>query len=228
MMSDKTKKPTKLITIDGPSGVGKTTIGMKLAEHLGWGFLDSGILYRLFALKSLNIDKSISLNKLIKLDMQIDLKGYPEKIYLDGENVAAKLSSEQCSQEASRLAVNPDVRTALLQMQRDFYKVDHGLVAIGRDMGSVVFKNEASLKLYLDASVAERSKRRYNQLQQVDKHVSFVEVNRDLECRDNRDKSRRESPLKIDDSYVVIDSTDLSIDEIMRTILKIWDSLDKP
>jgi len=220
LLSEKMQRQP-LVTIDGPGGVGKTTIGLMLAQRLGWSFLDSGLFYRLLAWQYLNKEEAASLSDVIALGMNIDLSGYPESIILNGQDVKTLLHNEACGQQASQLAGIEEVRAALLSRQRDCYDPEVGLVAIGRDMGSVVFKGTAGLKIYLDASLDERAKRRHDQLQAGDKHVKVETIYRDMELRDQRDQSRAIAPLKVDEDYLVVDSTDLSVDQVVQSIFEL-------
>jgi len=206
-----------VITIDGPSGSGKGTVGELLAKKLGWRFLDSGALYRALALTALKRDVDLtdvfSLKELaINLDIEFILDC---RILLKGQDVSREIRTEECSLAASKVAVLPEIRKVLLKRQRDF-RQKPGLVADGRDMGTVVFP-DAQLKIFLIASQKERAERRYRQLQEQKINVSLHDVFQDLQKRDKRDELR----LKPASDAKVIDTTKLSIDKVLRKILKL-------
>jgi cytidylate kinase len=208
-----------VITIDGPSGSGKGTVGELLAKRLGWHFLDSGALYRALALTALKRDVDLtdmfSLRELaINLNVEFILDC---KIILMGQDISTEIRSVECGLAASKIAIIPEIRKALLDCQRNFRQAP-GLVADGRDMGTVVFP-DAQLKIFLKARQEERAKRRYRQLQQQGINVSLHDVFRDLQKRDKRDKLRDVAPLKPAVDAKVIDTTRLTIDEVLRKIL---------
>lgn len=214
-----------VITVDGPSGSGKGTICRLLAEQLGWKLLDSGALYRLTALAAshhgVNLDDQSTLVVIAAhLDVQFLPKGASEEvqIILEGEEVTQAIRSEGVGRDASVVAAVPAVREALLARQRAFQEAP-GLVADGRDMGTVVFP-QASLKIYLDASVQERARRRYNQLNNKGGSASLEQVLQDLQTRDARDKNRQVAPLRPAADALVLDSTRMSIEEVLQAILE--------
>jgi len=214
-----------VITIDGPSGTGKGTICHLLAAHLGWHFLDSGALYRLLALsaKKKSIEFS-DVNGLVKESTALDLRFTIEEnhrslIYLNGEEVSEAIRDERCGQNASKIAVIPDVRQALLERQRAFASPP-GLVTDGRDMGTVVFPH-AILKIYLYASIEERASRRYLQLKQSGNSVSLAQVVDELKQRDQRDTEREHSPMKPAEDAVLIDTTGQTIDQVFTNVVQL-------
>jgi cytidylate kinase len=216
-----------VITVDGPGGSGKGTVAMRLAEQLGWHFLDSGALYRLVAVSAM--DRGIDatgetlLGKVARdLDVNFGISGDGMVILLDGNYITGRLRAEEVSVFASRIATFPVVRAALVQRQRDFRKPP-GLVADGRDMGTVIFP-DAILKIFLTASAEARAERRYKQLKEKGESVNLSRLFRDIKKRDERDSSRAVAPLKPADDAHVIDSTELSIMEVLK---KIHDLLDK-
>ncbi len=209
-----------VITIDGPSGSGKGTISQLLAKKLGWHFLDSGALYRILALAALkqHIDL-LDAEVLEQLALNLDLQFTNGKIILMGQDVTDEIRSEPCSVAASKVAALPKVRKALLKRQRDFRQAP-GLVADGRDMGTVVFP-DAKLKIFLTASQEQRALRRYRQLQEQGINVSLSDVSDDLSQRDKRDQERTIAPLKPAKDAIIIDTTKLSIDEVLNKVMEL-------
>ena len=211
----------KLITIDGPGGSGKGTVAKILAAKLGWNILDSGALYRLIALISENIKKTDpdSIGKELK-DKSIFFELVKDQYHLffDGKDVTNFIRREEIGIKASDLAHNQNIRNLIKDTQRSFYDPNIGLIADGRDMGSVVFP-EAGIKIYLDASIEERAKRRQIQLKEKGMEVNMRNLISSLEDRDLKDKNRDVSPLLIPEGAKVIDSTNLSIDEVVNKIM---------
>lgn len=211
----------KLITIDGPGGSGKGTVAKILAAKLGWNILDSGALYRLIALISENIKKTDpdSIGKELK-DKSIFFELVKDQYHLffDGKDVTNFIRREEIGVKASDLAHNQNIRNLIKDTQRSFYDPNIGLIADGRDMGSVVFP-EAGIKIYLDASIEERAKRRQIQLKEKGMEVNMRNLISSLEDRDLKDKNRDVSPLLIPQGAKVIDSTNLSIDEVVNKIM---------
>ena len=211
----------KLITIDGPGGSGKGTVAKILAAKLGWNILDSGALYRLIALISENIKKTDpdSIGKELK-DKSIFFELVKDQYHLffDGKDVTNFIRREEIGVKASDLAHNQNIRNLIKDTQRSFYDPNIGLIADGRDMGSVVFP-EAGIKIYLDASIEERAKRRQIQLKEKGMEVNMRNLISSLEERDLKDKNREVSPLLIPNGAKVIDSTNLSIDEVVNKIM---------
>ena len=210
-----------LITIDGPGGSGKGTIAKLLALKLGWNILDSGALYRLIALISENIKKTDpdSIGKELK-DKSIFFELVKDQYHLffDGKDLTNFIRREEIGIKASDLAHNQNIRNLIKDTQRSFYDPNIGLIADGRDMGSVVFP-EAGIKIYLDASIEERAKRRQIQLKEKGMEVNMRNLISSLEDRDLKDKNRDVSPLLIPQGAKVIDSTNLSIDEVVNKIM---------
>jgi cytidylate kinase len=216
-----------VIAIDGPSGSGKGTISRQVALALGWHLLDSGALYRLVAVAAKESGKSnASEDELAEIAASLEVRfgtdeGGSEQIWLAGEEVSARVRAEECGLMASKIAALPTVRTALLELQRGFRKAP-GLVADGRDMGSMVFP-DSRLKVFLTASAKERAKRRHKQLKDKGIDVSLPALSRDIEDRDRRDSERSVAPLRPADGARMLDSSKLTIDEVTQTILE-WAS----
>ena len=210
-----------LITIDGPGGSGKGTVAKLLAAKLGWNILDSGALYRLIALISENIketDPDIIGIELKDKNIFFKLKGDQYHLIFDGKDITDTIRREEIGIKASDLAHNQNIRDLIKDTQRSFYDPNIGLIADGRDMGSVVFP-EAEIKIYLDASIEERAKRRQIQLKEKGMEVNMRNLISSLEDRDLKDKNRDVSPLLIPEGAKVIDSTNLSIDEVVNKIM---------
>ena len=214
---------TPIVTIDGPSGSGKGTISRAVAFRVGWHFLDSGALYRLVALAGLKRglkpdDVQGHARLAASLDVRFDITpDGGERVLLDGEVVTDAIRSEVAGQGASRVAAWPNVRSALLDRQRAFARPP-GLVADGRDMGTVVFP-EADLKIFLTASPEERALRRYKQLKDKGSDVSLAALSREITERDLRDSTRTVAPLKPAPDAEVIDSTGLTIEQVVDRVL---------
>lgn len=212
-----------IITVDGPSGAGKGTLCMQLAKRLGFHLLDSGAIYRVLALAAIHHGVDVeSEEALVPLAMHLDVEFIAEgdlvKVLLEGEDVSKELRKEETGTAASKVAAFPRVREALLRRQRAFATAP-GLVADGRDMGTVVFPN-ADAKIFLDASAHERANRRLNQLQQKGLDGKFDQLLRDIEERDDRDRNRSVAPLRPADDAFVLDSTSLNIDEVIESAMK--------
>ena len=212
----------KIITVDGPSGAGKGTLCYALAEKLGFALLDSGAIYRVTALAALkrhaDLTNETELSDLARhLDIQFVPKNGEVNVLLGGMDVSHLIRTQEVADAASKVAVFPQVRAALLQLQQDFAKND-GLIADGRDMGTVVFP-DAQVKLFLDASAEERAKRRYNQLQNKGISGNFAQILAEIKERDLRDRNRAVAPLKPADDAFLLDSTTLSIDEVIGQAL---------
>jgi CMP/dCMP kinase len=214
-----------ILTIDGPSGSGKGTISRAVAQKVGWHLLDSGALYRLVALAGtrarLAADDPLAHAQLAaRMDVRFgaDAQG-SESVLLDGEEVGREIRSETAGQGASRVAAWPEVRAALLKRQRAFARPP-GLVADGRDMGTVVFP-EALLKIFLTATAEERALRRHKQLKDKGSDVSLAGLSREIAERDLRDETRQVAPLKAARDACVIDSTGLGVGAVVQRVLEL-------
>ncbi|RYG86028.1 (d)CMP kinase [bacterium] len=214
-----------VLTIDGPSGSGKGTISRRVADRLGWELLDSGALYRLVAVGAGRAglpEDDVAAHAAFARSMQVRFSVGPageEQIWLAGEEVTNLVRSEAAGNGASRVAALEPVRGALLQRQRDFARPP-GLVADGRDMGTVVFP-AAQLKIFLTASAEERARRRHNQLKDKGSGVSLAALSREIAERDERDMRRSTAPLKPAEDALVVDSTALDIDQVVAQVMRL-------
>jgi cytidylate kinase len=215
--------PVPVIAIDGPSGSGKGTVCRILAERLGWHLLDSGALYRLTALAGAArglepADEPGHAAVAARLDARFEVnEAGGERVLLDGRDVTRELRAEVTGNMASVVAAMPTVRAALLERQRA-YAVEPGLVADGRDMGTVVFPS-AALKVFLTASAGERARRRYNQLKEKGLAANLAGLSQEILERDRRDSARSVAPLRPAADAVVIDSTGITVDDVVSRIL---------
>ena len=211
-----------VITVDGPSGAGKGTVCARLAQELNWQLLDSGALYRITGLasdrKGLALDdESAVADVAANLDVRFEPTPVGVKVILEGDDVTDQIRTEEVGSLASRVAALPEVRTALLQRQRDFQTLP-GVIADGRDMGTVVFP-QAQVKVFLTASAEERGQRRYKQLTEKGFDASLPALIEDIRARDERDSNRAVAPLKPADDATVIDSTSMTIEEVCNQVL---------
>jgi cytidylate kinase len=228
-MSHESNPSAPVITIDGPSASGKGTISSLVAQALGWQMLDSGALYRLVgyaALKqSIALDDTTSLERIAReLDVRFiaGVNGQETKIYLGDENVTLAIRTEESGKAASTVAAHPQVRSALLARQRAFQQMP-GLVADGRDMGTVVFPG-AALKIFLTASAEERAKRRYKQLMEKGISANLAQLFDEIAERDKRDSQRDTAPLKPANDAVELDTTHMTISEVVDRIIALYGS----
>jgi cytidylate kinase (EC 2.7.4.14) len=212
-----------VITIDGPSGSGKGTVAGLLARELGWHLLDSGALYRLLAFNASNHGVDLTNEELLtKLAAHLDVQfiaaqpGKLQQTILEGEDVSQVIRTETVGAGASMVASLPAVRDALLERQRAFREMP-GLIADGRDMGTVVFP-DAPLKVFLTASAEERARRRYLQLKGKGEDVSLSSLLDEIRARDERDTQRAVAPLKPAADAIQLDSTELSIEQVLQRI----------
>ena len=207
-----------VIAIDGPAGAGKGTVAALVTEHLGWRLLDSGALYRVVALAALRRDADFAQGEaLAAIARNLDVSFGAGAVTVDGSDETLALRKPEVDAAASKVAAVPQVRAALLAAQRGFC-TPPGLVADGRDMGTVVFP-DARLKVFLTASAKERARRRYRQLKDSQPSVSLRAIFEAIEERDRRDSNRPVSPLVPAPDAMPIDSTAMSIGDVVKTVL---------
>lgn len=215
-----------VLTIDGPGGSGKGTVGQRLAKELGWHFLDSGAFYRLLGLAAARLripldreQRLVELARSLRPQFHLAAEDEPVRVLWDGEDVSEALRSEASAQMASTLAVIPAVRQALLDGQRALRQTP-GLVADGRDIGTVVFP-DACLKIFLTASPERRAERRHNQLKRLGVDASLNAILQDMVERDARDRMRSVAPMQPAADAVVIDTSDMDIAQVCGRISRL-------
>ncbi|NPA52229.1 MAG: (d)CMP kinase [Aquificae bacterium] len=210
-----------IVAIDGPAGSGKSTVAKLVAQKLGFSYIDTGAMYRAVAYKLIKDKISVEdvstvldgLNlQFIEVDNQI-------RIILDGEDITDKIRTEQVGKVASQIATIPEVRKALVKLQRNMALQKENAVLEGRDIGTVVFPN-ADLKIFLTAQPEERARRRYIQLKEKGLAVSYEEILKMILNRDKNDTQRKEAPLKPSKDAIILDTTGKSIDEVVDFILE--------
>ncbi|HOW57190.1 MAG TPA: (d)CMP kinase [Smithellaceae bacterium] len=216
-------KKNLIITIDGPAGAGKSTVSKQLARELGYTYLDTGALYRALAYQAIrakiNINDQTQLADLCsRTKVTLANNNGKMKVYVNGEDVGDRIRTEEVSRTASAISTFPVVREALLQLQRDAGAAG-GIVAEGRDMGSVVFP-QADCKFYLDANVEERARRRKDELSGRGVAVEYQEIQKGMVERDKQDSEREIAPLKAADGAIIIDSTALTIEEVVESVMR--------
>ena len=212
-----------VLTIDGPSGAGKGTVSRAVAKKLGWNYLDSGSIYRALAIavleEGLKLDDVAAISELAdKMRLEFEC-GDDLTVFLDGRDITGQLGLEETGNTASIVAAYPEVRAVLLQKQKDF-KQSPGLVADGRDMGTVVFP-DAEFKVYLTASAEERARRRYKQLIEKGIDANIDKITREIQERDQRDQQRKTAPLKKADDALLIDSSELTIEQVIDKVMNL-------
>ena len=213
-----------VITIDGPSGSGKGTVAGMLATKLQWQLLDSGALYRVLALAAdkhaVPLEHEDALEVLaVGLDVEfvVDVESNSQRILLENQDVTDEIRNETVGAHASQIAALPGVRAGLLRRQHEFRQAP-GLIADGRDMGTVVFA-DAPLKVFLTASAEERARRRYLQLKDKGETVTLTSLLEEIRARDERDTNRSIAPLKPADDAIILDSTTMTIEQVLERIL---------
>ena len=221
MVSD---KRAPVIAIDGPSGSGKGTVSTAVASHLGWHYLDSGAVYRVLGF--LAQEKGVALDDvsgLVTIAQSLDVSFRGSEVWLNGKEIRDEIRTEEAGKRASLVSPIPEVRKTLLEWQRSQAR-EPGLVADGRDMGSVVFP-DAFLKIFLTASAESRAERRFKQLRDKGFDVNIRQLFQEITERDERDLRRKASPLKAAEDAVVLDTTDMLIDEVVGEVLGRAESL---
>ncbi|MGR9114553.1 MAG: (d)CMP kinase [Gammaproteobacteria bacterium] len=214
-----------VLTIDGPSGAGKGTVSRAVAKLMGWNYLDSGSIYRSLAIAVLaagvDLQDEAAVTEVAK-DMVLEFECGDELVVkLDGRDITGHLGLESTGHAASIIAAWPEVRKVLLQKQKDFMRLP-GLVADGRDMGTVVFP-DAEFKVFLTASASERAMRRYKQLKEKGIDANLSQITQEIEERDRRDLERKAAPLAMADDALYIDSSSMSIEQVIEEIVKLID-----
>ena len=212
---------THNIAIDGPAGAGKSTIAKILAKELGYVYVDTGAMYRAIAVfymdRCVAYDDEESVNSLIpEIDIRIEYKDGIQQVILNGENVTGRLRTEEVGKMASKTSAYPKVREKLVELQQNLAKTT-SVVMDGRDIGTKVLP-DADLKIYLTASAKARAKRRYDELVQKGEKCDYDVILKDIEERDYQDMHRKESPLTKAADAVEIDSSDMSIEEVINTV----------
>ncbi len=213
-----------IITIDGPSGVGKGTLAFSLAERLEWNVLDSGLLYRLVGYLSSNegletSQEIVQFLKKSKIKLITNLNESICEIELNDKILGKDLRNENIASRASELAKETEIRNAIIKIQRDAYDSEKGLIADGRDMGTIIFP-EAALKVFLQASPEVRAERRANQLKEKGMSVIMHDLLEQIQQRDEEDINRKISPLKPADDSLLIDTSNLSIREVEEKVME--------
>jgi len=213
-----------IIAVDGPSGAGKSTLSRRLARELGLLYIDTGAMYRAVALAcaraGVNTSNAERAGQVAR-HTSIRLEGDPDslRVILDGRDVSEEIRGEAVGREASVVSAVPEVRRELVKRQREMGSVGSGVVLDGRDIGTVVFP-DADVKFFLTAVPEERARRRLDEERAKERGASFEATLADINERDLRDATRDDSPLRIADDAVVIDTTEFSIDEVFRQMLR--------
>lgn len=210
------------VAIDGPAGAGKSTIAKLIAKEKGYIYVDTGAMYRGLAIhflkKGIEPDDVEGIKKACEdAEVSIGYENGVQQIYLNGENITEMLREEAVGNMASRSSAIPEVRAKLLDLQRNLAK-EKDVVMDGRDIGTNILPN-ADVKIYLTASVGTRAKRRYDELTEKGMVCDYDEIARDIKERDERDMNREIAPLKKAEDAVVVDSSDMTIEEVVREIV---------
>ena len=214
----------KAIAVDGPAGAGKSTIVKKISQMINYKYIDTGAMYRTVGLKVLNMGLSTKIREdvisvLENLDMKIEFEDDKQIVYLDGINVNDKIRTQEVSKGSSEVAVFKEVRIKLVEIQRELSKSEN-IIMDGRDIGTNVLPH-ADYKIYLTASVESRAKRRFEDLQKEGIQIPFEDVEKTIKERDYQDTNRKFAPLSVAKDAIVIDTTDMTIDDVVNRILSI-------
>jgi cytidylate kinase len=219
------RDPAPVLTVDGPGGVGKGTISQIIAGRLGWHYLDSGALYRVVGLaaadRGADLQDTAAIAQLagaVRIDFEPQPDGSPARVFLDGKDISDRVRTEGAGRLASIAAAIPEVRTALLAVQRRF-RAFPGLVTDGRDMGTTIFP-DATLKIFLTASPEIRAERRYKQLKEKGLHANLCKLQGEIRDRDLRDSTRATSPLVPAADAEILDTSSMSIGDVVAHISK--------
>jgi cytidylate kinase len=212
-----------IITIDGPAGSGKSTLARNLANRLGYRYIDTGAFYRAFTLKAMKAgvdmeDEALLLRLLQDTSIELRNCGGVTRVFLDGEDVSEAIRTPEVTRNIHYVANRPRLREGLVEQQR-LAAEGVSAVAEGRDTGTVVFPN-AERKFYLDAQVEERARRRYLELLNTTRGITYQDVLEELKRRDERDTSRDASPLKMGKDFIYFDTTGLTPEEVVEALLK--------
>lgn len=214
----------QVIAVDGPSGAGKSSVAKRVAQALGYRYLDTGALYRALAWKAIksglrpqDTQYIVDMARSTRIDLQ--QQNGEQRVLVDGEDVTERIRTPEVANLASPISAIPEVRQILLGWQRDFAK-QGGTVAEGRDTGTVVFPN-AAVKIFLTASLDERARRRHKELLERGVDISFQQVKLDIEARDQRDSTRRIAPLRPAPDAVIIDTENMTLEQVVEEVLKI-------
>ncbi|MDX1682901.1 MAG: (d)CMP kinase, partial [Phycisphaeraceae bacterium] len=205
-----------IVTLDGPAGTGKSSVAVRLADRLGVDYLDTGAMYRAVAAWAVDegIDTAAVAERVGELTIDVDASVDPVRVSVDGRDVSGRIREDDVTAAVSEVAQLPEVREALVAAQQRIGQTGRGLVTEGRDQGTVVFPN-ATIKFYLDADAEERARRRVGQLAESGREADVEEVKQQIEARDERDRSRDVGPLKCPTDAVVIDTSELTLEEVV-------------
>lgn len=218
-------KKNFVIAIDGPAGAGKSTVAKLVAKRLGFLYVDTGAMYRALTLKALKFkldlnDKSSLIEMAKKSKIELIQNDDCYRVFINGEEITKEIRKEEVSKNSHFIASIPEIRKILWNMQR-MYRENHNIVMEGRDIGTIVFP-DAQIKIYLDASVEERVKRRYLQLKQQNLDVDIETLKKEILLRDERDKNRKIAPLIKHPEALVIDTTNLTIEQVVNIIIELY------